>query len=223
MKAMILAAGYGKRLKPLTDKIPKALVPFQDGTMISYQINKLKKHGVKEIIVNAHHLKEKIIEYFSINNFGISIKITAEEKILGTGGGIINARDYLGSEKFFIAMNTDVYTDFDISLLTQYHEKYGKLATLAVQKRISGRYIEFDRNMVFKGRKKAGDAGENLYAFNGIHAISGEIFQLVPVTQYTDILDIYTNLSNKGQIIEGYDTGNCIFKDLGKPENLRVL
>ena len=103
-KAMILAAGFGTRLKPLTDNLPKALVPFKKGTMISYQIEKLKRSGVKEIVINVHHFSELMIKYFRENDFGVKIDIIAEEEILGTGGGILNAKEFLRTEEYFLVV-----------------------------------------------------------------------------------------------------------------------
>ncbi len=217
-KAMILAAGYGTRLKPLTDTIPKALVPFKNGTMISYQIEKLKSIGIKEIVVNAHHFSEQLIKYFQENDFGVKIVVIAEEEILGTGGGVLNTKEYLQSEEYFLVMNVDVFTDFDIELLIKEYESTKPLALLAVQKRKTSRYLEFDENFILKARVKSDVMKENYYGFNGMHIISNDIFSVNYKNDYRDIIDIY--LEGK-KTVKGFDAGESVFIDLGKTDNLK--
>lgn len=220
-KAMILAAGFGTRLKPFTDSMPKALAPLKDGTMLSYQIKKLKSYGVKEIVINAHHYYEKIEEYLKQNNFGVKIDLIIEEDILGTGGGLLNAADYLKFEEKFYLVNVDVYTDLDFKLLEKAFDKSNAVCLLAVQKRLSKRYLEFDNNFVLKNRVRNQELKENYYAFNGIHLLSRKVFHHDIEVEYKDIIDIYLELSSKGEIIKGFDSGNAVFIDMGKTENLR--
>lgn len=217
-KAMILAAGFGTRLQPLTDNIPKALVPFKNGTMISYQIEKLKSIGIKEVVVNAHHFSDQLIKYFQENNFGIKVNVIAEDKILGTGGGVLNAKEYLQSEKYFLVLNVDVFTDFNIELLMKEYEISKPFALLAVQKRKTSRYLEFDEKFVLKGRIKTDVMEENYFAFNGIHIISNEIFSVNYKNDYRDIIDLY--LEEK-KSVKGFDVRESVFIDLGKTENLK--
>jgi len=219
MKAMILAAGYGTRLKPLTDSIPKALVPFNGEPMINYQIKKLVKYGFEEIAVNAHHFAEQITDYFDKNSFGIKIKVIVEEEILGTGGGILNALEFFKDENFFLAVNVDVLTDFDFSKIIEFHKSGNPLASLAVQKRVTKRHLEFDNSMRLLKRETESSVKENLYAFNGVHIISNKIFTGRKI-EYLDIFDLYLELINEERKVLGFDVGECIFRDLGKTENL---
>jgi len=223
MKAMILSAGFGTRLAPYTDSLPKALIRHKNLPMINYQIEMLKKNGVNEIIVNAHHHYQKIIDYFSEFDFGINVNIIVENEILGTGGGILNASNYLKNEKFFIVINVDVETGLDLSGMIKYHKSFQPLATLAIQKRETKRYLEFDGQMNLKGRETDKSDKKNLYAFNGIHIISNEIFKKNPEVKFEDILNIYFNLIKNGKgFVRGYDAGESSYKDLGKLENLRI-
>lgn len=215
MKALILAAGFGTRLKPYTDNMPKALVHFNYEPMINYQIKKLKSFGFDEIIVNAHHFANQILDYFEKNSFGIKINIIVEEKILGTGGGILNARKFFEDEDFFLVVNVDVFTDFDFSKLINSHKTASPLATLAVQKRKTIRYLEFSNDMRLISRQNEHSKNENLYAFNGIHIVSNKIFKNEKI-EYIDILDLYFEMINKGENVYGFDAGECVFKDLGK-------
>ncbi len=221
MKAMILAAGFGTRLKPLTDEIPKALVPYKGIAMIDHQIKWLKDSGFDEIVVNAFHHKDKMISYFAQMEFGIPVSLILEEVILGTGGGILNAESLLAGEKFFMVVNADI--DFKINLrnIISKHESSDPLATLAVQKRKSGRYLEFDGDMNLIGRQNDNSKTERLFAFNGIHIISGRIFGLGYEKKFSDIIDIYLSTIQTGrEFVKGFDTGDTTFKDLGKIENL---
>jgi N-acetyl-alpha-D-muramate 1-phosphate uridylyltransferase len=221
MKAMILAAGFGTRLKPLTDNLPKALVPFGNEPMVNYQIKKLKEIGFSEIVINAHHFAGKITDYFNKNSFGIKINLIEEENILGTGGGILNAKKYFEKEEFFLAINVDVFTDFDFSKLIIFHKSRTPLASVAVQKRKTKRYLEFDKEMKLLHRQNEDSQKENLYAFNGIHIISNKIFTDRKI-EYLDIFDLYLEMINKGEDVFGFDVENSEFRDLGKIENLNI-
>lgn len=221
-KAMILAAGFGTRLKPLTDSVPKALVPFRNGTMISYQIEKLKGYGITDITVNAHHFAGQIEKYFNENDFGVKVNVVSEEIILGTGGGILNACEYLKDEangpgSSFMAINVDVFTDFDFSKIIKYHESSGNLATLLVQKRKTSRFLVLDGKMNLDGRVKSEMTEDNFYAFNGVHIISDEIFRMGYPVKYLDIIDIYIDaVKAHGKAVKGFDAGKSLFEDIGK-------
>lgn len=219
MKAMILAAGYGTRLKPLTDTIPKALVPFKGEPMINYQIRKLVNCGFEEIIVNAHHFAEQISGYFGRNSSGINVNVIEEKEILGTGGGILNAEKYFRDEKFFLVINVDVYTNFDFNKIIEFHKIRNPLASLTVQKRKTKRYLEFDNEMKLLCRETENSRIENLYAFNGVHIISNKIFQNRRI-EYLDIIDLYFEMMNNKNEILGFNIGECEFRDLGKIANL---
>jgi len=221
MKAMILAAGFGTRLKPFTDTHPKALISYRGKPMILHQIERLKKAGVDEIIVNAHHFPEQIIDYFSNNRFGISGSVITEEEILGTGGGILNAKELLMGGGSFIVINVDIDTDMNLNRMLVHHESVSPLATIAVQKRRSGRYLEFTPDMRLKSRQNNDSEEKNLFAFNGIHIISDEFLGIAFSEGFSDILNLYFEAIKDGKkFISGYDAGDCLFKDLGKTENL---
>ena len=221
MKAMILSAGFGTRLKHYTKTLPKALVRYRNKPMISYQIELLKKLGVHEIVVNAHHHSHKLTEYFTHNKFGVDGYVIIEEEILGTGGGILNAEQFFRDEDFFLVINVDVETNMDFERMIIYHQSVNPLATIAVQNRISKRYLDFDDDMKLIGRAKKIDHSINQFAFNGVHIISGRFFKLGLELKYQDILDIYFKaIKENNEVVRGYDVGGCKFKDLGKIENL---
>ena len=216
---MILAAGFGTRLKPLTDRIPKALVPFGNEPMINYQIRKLINFGFDELVINAHHFANQISDYFKKNSFGIKINVIEEEKILGTGGGILNAKKYFEKEEFFLIINVDVYTDFDFTKQIIFHKSKTPLASIAVQNRKTKRYLEFDNDMKLLHRQNENSKKENLYAFNGIHIISNKIFTDRKI-EYLDIFDLYFEMINNSEKVYGFDVEDSEFRDLGKEDSL---
>jgi N-acetyl-alpha-D-muramate 1-phosphate uridylyltransferase len=221
MKAMILAAGFGTRLKPLTDNLPKALIKYQNKTLLQYQVDKLKDAGIYEIVINTHHYPDKIKEYIDTNDFVLKeINVIKEDVILGTGGGILNAKKYFQDEDYFLVVNVDVHTNFEYKKIIGFHKKYPSFSTIAVQKRKTKRYLEFDDKVKLIGRENPGSVKNNLYAFNGIHVISGKIFEKNLLVEYCDIIDIYLKMINEGEEICGFDTGDSTFKDMGKIENL---
>ncbi|MCX7832890.1 MAG: sugar phosphate nucleotidyltransferase [Ignavibacteria bacterium] len=222
MKGMILAAGYGTRLKPITDKIPKALVKYRSKPLIQYQIERLKSVGINDIVVNTHHFAELIKKYLeSISKkYCTNFTIIYEPIILGTGGGILNASNFLKESDFSIICNVDVYSDFDLLKMIDFHINQNPLVTLLVQRRKTSKYLLFDNKMKLLNRAEKSFLNENCYAFNGIHIISKKFFEMDFQVKYCDIIDIYLDLIKKGFTILGFDAGASVFKDLGKLETI---
>ena len=227
-KAMILAAGFGTRLHPLTLTKPKALVEINGAPMIKHVIKKLVSSGIQEIVVNAHHLAGQIEKYFSENDFDIRINLVCEKEILGTGGGIKNASSYLKDTQSFLVHNVDVLCDIDIKELHNFHNKHSAFATLAVQNRNTSRPLLIDENNNIIGRK-SGDkylryrepAGtENIIGFSGIHIISSDILHHFTETGFFDIFTSYFRLISEGKKILGHDIGEIKWIDLGNYGNL---
>ncbi len=158
MKAMILAAGLGTRLRPLTNDRPKALVEINGRTLLEITVERLKKFGVNEIIVNVHHHAEKIITFLkSKNNFGIRMEISREDDLLlDTGGGLKKAAWFFqkgNSNEPFLLHNVDVLSTIDLRQMLESHEKGSALVTLAIQQRQSSRQLLFDENNLLIGRR----------------------------------------------------------------------
>ncbi|MGB9697491.1 MAG: nucleotidyltransferase family protein [Ignavibacteria bacterium] len=224
MKAIILAAGFGTRLKPLTLTIPKALIKYKNLPLIEHQIFRLQKAGVNFIVVNLHHLAEQIEEYLKKKNFGIEIITIFEPSILGTGGAILNSYKYLKDEDFFWVVNVDSFCNLQYNNMIAFHKKHRPLATIAVQKRISSRHLIFDRDMTLLKRAEQFDSDNTvgMYAFNGIHILSQEFFNLNYPVKYCDIIDLYLDATtHHKKMIKGYDVGNVYYKDMGKLENIK--
>ena len=137
MKAMILAAGFGTRLRPLTHTVPKPMVPILNRPMLEHTIHLLRTHGIQDITVNLHHLPEVLIDYFGEGpDFGVQLHWSHESEILGTAGGIKRAQKFLDGETF-VVINSDVVTDIDLSKLIAFHKAQGSALTLAEDSTVS--------------------------------------------------------------------------------------
>jgi NDP-sugar pyrophosphorylase family protein len=169
MKAMILAAGLGTRLRPLTDNRPKALVEISGRTLLEITLFRLRAFGVREVIINAHHFADMILDYLKArNNFGMRIEVSREEVLLDTGGGLKKAAWFFleGSSRShsnqmdepFLLHNVDVISTIDISRMVQFHRENRALATLAVQNRETSRYLLFNEQLQLCGRRSRGTA-----------------------------------------------------------------
>lgn len=231
MKAMILAAGLGTRLKPLTDTRPKALLQAGPYTLLEFAIKKLKHYGFDDLIINIHHLGTAIIDYLKDNkNFGCNIQISDETKLLlDTGGGIRKTSFFFADGKPFIVYNADIVCDLDLTRLYNFHLESLNLATLVVRRRETSRYLLFDEWMQLtewqntaKGLRKIIRLTEKppqAFAFSGIHVINPEIFSLLPNRDVFSIIDAYLEIG-KNHRIGGYLDENPLFADAGKPESL---
>lgn len=193
MKAMIFAAGFGTRLKPVTDKIPKALVPVGGVPMLEHIILKIKAAGFTHIIINIHHLGEQILDFLaSKNNFGLTIDVSDErDYLLDTGGGIKHASCFLEGNEPFLVHNVDIFSDVDLEAMNRSHVGSNALATLFVSHRRSARQLVFNKEEQLCGwrNRETGEVKSSYpnfdpsnhleYAFGGIHVISPEIFRLM--------------------------------------------
>lgn len=231
MKAMILAAGKGTRLQELTEKTPKALIEAGGISLLERLIRRLIAEGFSSIVINVHHLAGQIKDFLAARkNFGIDILISDEtEQLLETGGGILHAACLLQDDEPFLVHNVDIVTDLDLRALYNTHIENNALATLAVKKRITSRYLLFDQHMHMRGweNKKTGEriipghADDTLtpFAFSGIHVISPGIFSLFTENGRFSIIDAYLRLCPEHTIAcYLHDEGYWI--DAGKPEGL---
>ena len=227
MRAMILAAGLGTRLQPLTNDKPKALVELHGTTMLELVVRKLKSAGVERIIINLHHFADQIRRFItSRDNFGLQFEFSYEPRILGTGGGLLNAAHFFDGDEPFFLHNVDVLSEVALEDLLQFHKTHRASATMVVQKRSTRRYIVADEKHVFRGRYPENPdegAPKNLtrYAFNGIHAISPEFFSKIEERPPFSIIDSYIRLSRLGEKVLCYDMGDAPWWDLGKHESLQ--
>ena len=231
MKAMVLAAGLGTRLRPLTADRPKALVEVAGRTMLEITLSRLRAFGIREVIVNVHHFADLVLEYLkSKNNFGMHIEISREEELLDTGGGLKKAAWFLeGGEEPFILHNVDVVSSIDLSVMIRLHAERDALATLAVQDRQTSRYLLFDERLELCGRQSTREQKLEMVrpspkpqklAFSGIHVISPRIFQMMIKDDVFSIIDFYLQLAGRGHRILAFRADEYYWRDLGKPENV---
>jgi NDP-sugar pyrophosphorylase family protein len=173
MKAMILSAGLGTRLRPLTDARPKALVEISGRTLLEINLTRLRNFGIHEVILNVHHFADMVIDYLRAhNNFGMRIEISREEILLDTGGGLKKAawfflEDPNRLDEPFLLHNVDVVSSIDFSRMLQFHNDHQALATLAVQSRDSSRQLLFDDQLQLSGRHKSRDQQAEIVRFPG--------------------------------------------------------
>lgn len=235
MKAMILAAGLGARLRPLTDTTPKALVDVGGTTMLEIVLDRLAAAGVTEVIINTHHLADKLTDFLrNKSRHGLQIEISRETFFpLETGGGLKKAAWFFKDCGPFFLYNCDVFTDMDLAVMFADHLKSGALATLAVKERLSARQLLFDAGLNLRGRASANEAstqwiGEPLkdplrLAFSGVHVISPEIFPLMTESGVFSITDVYLRLAASGSKIKGFRMDRYYWQDIGSLEKLEAV
>ncbi len=231
---MILAAGLGTRLRPLTDNQPKALVQVAGRTLLEIALARLTSFGIREVIINVHHFAGMIVDYLKANdNFGLRIDVSREDVLLDTGGGLKKAAYFFlqnsAAEEPFILHNVDVISTIDLGRMTQFHAKNRALATLAVQERQTSRYLLFDNHSELCGRKSGADAKTELVrqspqpralAFSGIHVISPRLFGLMTEEGVFSILTPYLRLAARGEKILAFPSDEYQWRDLGRLEDV---
>ncbi len=240
MKAMVLAAGLGTRLRPLTDDRPKALVEVGGRTLLEITLERLKRSGVREVIVNGHHFADMIVDYVKKKeNFGIRVELSREDDLLlDTGGGLKKAAWFFLEKPNdpFLVHNVDVISDIDLGRLAEEHRRRGALATLAVQPRQTSRRLLFDRDSLLCGRRTGNSPPEFLgappkpgvglgglqeLAFCGIHVLSPRIFSLMFEEGVFPIVPCYLRLAGQGEKIAGFRADTYHWRDLGRPADLQ--
>ncbi|MFP4556146.1 MAG: nucleotidyltransferase family protein [Bacteroidales bacterium] len=230
MKAMVLAAGLGTRLKPLTNNKPKALVEIGGKPLIAHVLEKMVASGFNHIVINVHHFAEQLSGYIKSNDFDADIYISDEtHKLLNTGGGILNAKNFLKGDEPFLVHNVDIFSNINLKELMQFHAKMNPMATLAVGNRSSSRKFLFDKKMQLVGWRnlktreaiytRSSKKNFNELAFTGIHVVSPAFFSHVNMKGAFSIVDAYLTLCKQHKLI-GYDTSSNYILDVGKVESI---
>jgi mannose-1-phosphate guanylyltransferase len=236
MKAMILAAGLGTRLRPLTNDRPKALVEVGGRTMLEIVLIRLREFGIREAIINVHYYAEMVMEYLkAAGNFGMHIEVSREEILLDTGGGLKQAAWFLKENSGnvdtpFILHNVDVISNIDLQSMVRFHTENQALATLAVQERATSRYLLFNEQLQLCDRPKMSDETPGLVplsqqarklAFTGIHVISPRIFSLLTEEGIFSIIPAYLRLAAQGEKVMAFNADEYYWRDLGTPESVQ--
>lgn len=239
MKTMIFAAGLGTRLKPLTDTLPKALVPVAGKPLLKHVISYLQAAGLNDFVINVHHFADKIVDYISgQEKFGARVAVSDESgKLLDTGGGILKARELLmegeSADGFFLVHNVDIVSDLDVRKFVDSY-RGGALAVLLVSERRTQRYLLFDDDMRLVGWTNI-STGEvrspfpaldvtkcRMLAFSGIHLISNGVFDVMEdesMGERFPIMDFYLKVCDRYPIY-GYVPERLNLVDVGKLDTL---
>lgn len=235
MKAMIFAAGLGTRLRPLTDTMPKALVPVNGEPMLKMVIDRLKAAGYDDIVINVHHFASQIRDYVAANNgFGVRISFSDESDLLrDTGGGIKYAEPLLGNDEPFLVHNVDIDSNLDFGWFRKQHRD-DDAATLLVSRRETSRYLLFDDELKLVGwqnvvtgeiRSPYGRIDPDLctpLAFSGIHYASPAVFPLMrDFPDVFGIIDFYLSIC-KTHTVRAAVPENLKVKDLGKMQAIGI-
>ena len=223
MRAMILAAGLGTRLRPLTNDRPKALVKVAGHTLLDITLERLRAFGIREIIVNVHHYAGMISDHLQNQE---KVVISREDVLLDTGGGLKKAAWFFledGRDEPFLVHNVDVISNIDLARLVEFHLEQNALATLAVQARPTSRPLLFGARGHLRGRATqtgSSDPGMQALAFSGIHVISPRIFPKITESGVFSIIDTYIRLAADGETIAAFHADAYYWRDLGRPENI---
>jgi NDP-sugar pyrophosphorylase family protein len=235
MKAMVLAAGLGTRLRPLTDNRPKALVEVAGRTLLELTLSRLRTFGIHDVIINVHHFADMILNYLKAHgNFGMRIEVSREEVLLDTGGGLKKAAYFFlenntPSDEPFILHNVDVLSTIDLRLMVRFHTENHALATLAVQKRETARYLFFDEQLQLCGRKPGRDKAPEFVrpspntealAFSGIHVISPRLLAMMTEEGAFSIITTYLRLAAQKERIVAFRADEFYWRDLGRPQDV---
>lgn len=231
MKAMVLAAGLGTRLRPLTNDRPKALVEIAGRTMLEITLTRLRAFGISEVIVNVHHFADMVVDYLQAHkNFNMHIEISRENELLDTGGGLKKAAWFFldgstSADEPFLLHNVDILSNFDFARMLAYHREKNALATLAVQQRDSSRLLLFNQDEQLCGRqsnKESLEAAVNALAFAGIHILSPRLLSMLQEEGAFSIIDAYLRLAAQGERILACRDDSAYWRDLGKPESVAL-
>jgi NDP-sugar pyrophosphorylase family protein len=233
MKAMILAAGKGTRLLPLTENKPKALIEVQGMSLLEHTIHYLMHFGIDGIVINIHHHASQIVDFIKQkNSFGIKIEFSSElDELLDTGGGLLHASWFFDDGQPFVLTSSDVITNLNLKEMYLHHRQTSSLVTLAVKHRKSSRDFLFDADYRLCGWQN-NITGEvrmvrEVYkplkaAFSTIHILDPSIFGYFTGQGCFSIIDTYLNLA-KDHRITGFEHDNSLWYECGRLENLEVL
>jgi mannose-1-phosphate guanylyltransferase len=227
MKGMILAAGLGTRLEPLSRIRPKPLFPVLNRPLLAIAIEQLQRMGATHVVINAHHLAAKVEKFVKEGTWDKEVMVKVEAEILGTGGGIKNCADELQHTPFSIVVNGDIYHTFDLSPAVHYHTEVKNLATLILcdDPRFNQVGIDADGKVVTVGKRMVPDSlpPVEVLTFTGIHIISRRLFEVMPQGGSFDIMTCYLDLAARGEAVRGYPMRTGYWQDMGRVEAYQAL
>jgi NDP-sugar pyrophosphorylase family protein len=220
---MILAAGFGTRMKPLSDRCPKPLLPVLGRPLIDHTIDRLRTVAIEKIGVNVHHGADKVEAYLLGGSpRDVTIAISRETKILGTGGGMEGMRDFLSEEGPFLVHNGDVFSDIDLPDLVACHRSRAPMVTMALRNYTALNNVTVSPEGIivdFLGKRAAGRVGkDNNLTFTGLSVVDPAVFAFIPRNRPSSIIDTYLDLlDRKPGSICGYVAQGSYWIDVGTP------
>jgi MurNAc alpha-1-phosphate uridylyltransferase len=230
---MLLAAGLGTRLRPLTDDIPKALVPVAGVPMLERVARRLIDAGADRLIINLHHFGDRIRDFVEQRDgWGVEVVFSPEpDRPLETGGGLLNAAPLLRRDAPFFLHNTDILSNLPLGEMYDAHVREGALATLAVMPRETARRLLFDRRgllgrvddgkaLRIEARAPEGEVTE--LAFCGVHVISASFLDRLSASGPFSILEPYLDAAANGSTIAPFRVDRFRWTDIGKPAELEA-
>jgi NDP-sugar pyrophosphorylase family protein len=219
-RAFIFGAGLGTRLRPLTDNLPKPLVPIRGNPLVYFALNHLKSVGVKNIIINTHHAFERWQQTFPDSGFdGMSIEFRYEKVLLETGGGLKNVEDYLKNHGDFWIYNGDILCSLPLQKAWSHHHQQQNLVTLVLRSKGGPLHVGLDEtDQIIDIGNKLGRNPKQNYLFTGIHVVNPDIFHYLPPLQVISIIPIYLDLIQKGHRIGGVVIDEGDWSDVGTLE-----
>ena len=218
MKAMILAAGLGTRLRPFSLVRPKPLFPVLDQPLLIRIIAQLRTHGIDEILVNCYHLKDQIVKLLKHQP---GVYLQQEHKILGTGGGLRTAMSFFGKEPILI-VNGDIFHTINLAKVLQEHRQSGNVASLVLHDYPRFNRVSVAENGSITGFGDTGQQGRQL-AFTGIHVIDPALLSIIPQDSFYSIIDCYRHWIAKDSTLFGLEVKGHYWSDIGTPEDYLEL
>ncbi len=228
--AMILCAGYGTRMRPLTDAIPKALIMIGDKTLLEHNLEHISRFGIHDFVINTHYCADVLTSYVTSHlakKFKIKL-IHEPETLLDTGGGVWNAVSLFKDFDTILIYNVDILSSIDLTCLLDNHRTTNALCTLAVTQRSSSRYLLFmDKQLVGWHNTKTNEekwVNEKIinampYAFSGIHLVQKNTINLYPRTGSFSIIDMYLKIAAQQNVFK-FDHTNDVIIDVGTPSQI---
>ena len=223
MKALILAAGYGTRLRPYTDTIPKPLFPIDGQPILDYHIRRLYRAGFEALAINTHHLHEKILEYIKGQAYPVPIKISHEPEILGTGGAIKNVTEFWDEQPFMV-INSDVATDIDLRRVYDFHCNHAHPVTLVLHDDPQFNSVGVSKDGFVTGFGSDSDAQKSASAvltFTGIQVLDPVVLDHIPAGKFYSSIDAFTEMIRQGDKVSAYLNQSQYWRDIGTPANYR--
>ena len=220
MKALILAAGLGTRLRPFSLRLPKALFPINGSALLDRHIQALANAGCTAIAVNTHHLHEQIEDFITTRRFAVPVLLRHEPQILGTGGAIANLADFWDPAPF-VVVNADIVTDMDLANLYRFHLSHGDPVTLALCDDPDVNTVAVDKNGFVTGFDTPAPTAGRRLTFTGVQVLDPQVLDFIPKTGFAGSIDVFSRMLAAGKPIRAYVPRPLYWTDAGTPERLR--